>query len=60
MYNPINNKKIETEPDAHKILNILKYSIPETYLSERKQENVLKNESREVIISEFLVGENNG
>lgn len=51
---------IEKELDSVKVYQIIKNNIPETYLTNKTEVKKDENIHTEIILSEFLIGENNG
>lgn len=51
---------IEKELDSVKVYQIIKNNIPETYLTNKTEVKKDENVHTEIILSEFLIGENNG
>ena len=51
---------IEKELDSVKVYQIIKNNIPETYLTNKTEVKQDENVHTEIILSEFLIGENNG
>lgn len=51
---------IEKELDSVKVYQIIKNNIPETYLTNNTEVKKDENVHTEIILSEFLIGENNG
>lgn len=51
---------IEKELDSVKVYQIIKNNIPETYLTNKTEVKKDENIHTEIILSEFLTGENNG
>lgn len=51
---------IEKELDSVKVYQIIKNNIPETYLTSKTEVKKDENVHTEIILSEFLIGENNG
>lgn len=52
--------EIEKELDSVKVYQIIKNNIPETYLTNKTEVKKDENVHTEIILSEFLIGENNG
>lgn len=52
--------EIEKELDSVKVYQIIKNNIPETYLTNKTEVKKDENIHTEIILSEFLIGENNG
>lgn len=51
---------IEKELDSVKVYQIIKNNIPKTYLTNKTEVKKDENVHTEIILSEFLIGENNG
>ena len=51
---------IEKELDSVKVYQIIKNNIPETYLTNKTEVKKDENIHTEIILSEFLIGDNNG
>lgn len=51
---------IEKELDSVKVYQIIKNNIPETYLTSKTEVKKDENVHTEIILSEFLIGDNNG
>ena len=52
--------EIEKELDSVKVYQIIKNNIPETYLTNKTEVKKDENIHTEIILSEFLIGDNNG
>lgn len=52
--------EVEKELDSVKVYQIIKNNIPETYLTNKTEVKKNENVHTEIILSEFLIGENNG
>ena len=51
---------VEKELDSVKVYQIIKNNIPETYLTNKTEVKKDENIHTEIILSEFLIGDNNG